>query len=53
MRLLTLLFFFELAFAHDVTAQKYLIIERTGTPKTEKLVLYDEIKFQLRDDDKG
>jgi len=53
MRLLILLFFFELAFADNVSAQKYLIIERTGTPKTEKLALYDEIKFQLRDDDKG
>lgn len=33
--------------------QKYLIIERSGTAKTERIAVYDELTFQLRDDDKG
>ena len=53
MRILTLLFLFTLAFSFHISAQKYLIIERTGTPKTEKIAVFDEIKFQLKDDDKG
>ncbi len=34
-------------------AQKYLIIERAGTAKTERIAMYDELTFQLKDDDKG
>jgi len=53
MRILILFFFFEFASTHEVFCQKYLIIERTGTAKTERIEIYDEITFELKDDDKG
>lgn len=33
--------------------QKFLIIEKAGRARTEKIALFDEITFQLKDDDKG
>lgn len=33
--------------------QKFLIIEKAGKARTEKIAVFDEIKFQLKDDDKG
>jgi len=33
--------------------QKYLIVEHAGTPHTKRFGLYDEITFQLKDDEKG
>ena len=34
-------------------SQKFLIIEKAGSPKTERIAIFDELKFQLKDDDKG
>ena len=42
-----------MAFLPSIRAQKFLIIERTGTPRTERIAVFDEITFQLREDDKG
>lgn len=33
-------------------AQKYLQIEKRGNPKTEKIKLYEQLTFQLRDNEK-
>lgn len=53
MKVWTLILFFSCILALDSSGQKYLIIEKSGSPKTERLAIYDEIKFQLKDDDKG
>mgnify|MGYP003577929479 CR=1 FL=1 len=53
MRTPILLCFFLIALSPFLSSQKYLIIERTGTPKTERIAIFDEITFQLQDDDKG
>ncbi len=53
MRIILLLVFFKLTIATNVLCQKYLIIERTGNPRTERIAIYDEITFELKDDDKG
>ena len=42
-----------LSFLHSLSAQEYLIIERTGRIRTERIAVYDELTFQLKDDDKG
>jgi hypothetical protein len=34
-------------------AQKYLLIERAGNPHTERIAMYDDLTFQLRDDNIG
>jgi hypothetical protein len=47
------LLFFIIFCVYQTSGQKFLIIERTGTPKTEKISVFDEITFQLNDDDKG
>ena len=36
-----------------LSAQKYLLIERAGNPHTERIAMYDDLTFQLRDDDAG
>ncbi|MDQ3015833.1 MAG: hypothetical protein M3R25_03800 [Bacteroidota bacterium] len=36
-----------------LSGQKYLIIQRAGTARTEKIAIFDELTFQLNDDDKG
>ncbi len=36
-----------------MSAQKYLLIERAGNPHTERIAMYDDLTFQLRDDDAG
>ena len=46
---ITFFFFFAL----NAQSQKYLIIERAGSKATEKIAQYDELTFQLKDDDKG
>lgn len=53
MRIPILLLFFLITLPPVISSQKYLIIERTGTPKTERIAIFDEITFQLKDDDKG
>ncbi len=42
-----------LSFLHTLSAQEYLIIERAGRIRTERIAVYDELTFQLKDDDKG
>jgi hypothetical protein len=34
-------------------AQKLLLIEKAGNPRTEKIAMYDELTFQLHDDEAG
>jgi hypothetical protein len=36
-----------------LSAQKYLLIERAGNPHTERIAMYDDLTFQLRNDDAG
>lgn len=38
--------------ANVACAQKYLQIEKRGNPKTEKIKLYEQITFQLKDNEK-
>ena len=45
--------FFLFAIIFMASGQKYLIIEKSGRAKTERLNQFDEITFQLKDDDKG
>ena len=45
--------FFFLALHFMASGQKYLIIEKAGRAKTERLNQFDEITFQLKEDDKG
>ena len=35
----------------DVSAQQYLLIEKAGNPRTERIKIYDELTFQLKDED--
>ena len=53
MRIILMLFLFVFTFTANIYCQKFLIIERAGTPKTERIAIYDEITFELKDDDKG
>ena len=34
-------------------AQRYLLIEKAGNPKTERIALYDKLTFQLHKDEAG
>lgn len=34
-------------------AQKTLLIEKAGNPRTERIAMYDELTFQLHDDEAG
>lgn len=34
-------------------AQKYLLIERAGNPHTERIAMYDDLTFQLKEDNVG
>jgi hypothetical protein len=36
-----------------IAAQKFLLIEKAGRARTERLMIFDELTFQLKDDDKG
>lgn len=36
-----------------INAQKVLLIEKSGRPRSERIQLYDEITFQLKDDEQG
>ncbi len=45
--------FASFIFLHNLSGQKYLIIERTGKISTERIPIYEELTFQLKDDDKG
>lgn len=53
MRIILLLLLFPSTSATNIYCQKFLIIERAGTPRTERIAIYDEITFELKDDDKG
>ncbi len=37
----------------SATAQKYVLIERAGNPRTERIAMYDELTFKLKDDVTG
>ena len=51
MRIIFFTVLFIIAFISDGTGQKFMIIERAGTPKTERIPLFDHLTFQLKDDD--
>lgn len=51
MRLLILVFFLVCSIT-GAAAQKYLLIERTGKVKTERFGIFENIRFQLKDDEK-
>lgn len=53
MRIFILLFLFASVITSNLLSQKFLIIERSGNPRTERIAIYDEITFELKDDDKG
>jgi len=53
MKITGLIFVFIIIFLTATSGQKFLLIERSCTPRTKRLGLYDEITFQLRDDTKG
>lgn len=35
----------------DLPAQQYLLIEKSGNPRTERIKIYDELTFQLKNED--
>ena len=53
MKITGLVFFFISFFLTDMSGQKFLLIERSGSPHTKRYGMYDEITFQLKDDEKG
>ncbi len=53
MKITGLVFVFIIIFMTATSGQKFLLIERSGTPHTKRFSLYDEITFQLKDDTKG
>lgn len=53
MNVFILSFLLTVAVGFQANCQKYLIIEKAGSPKTERIAIYDELTFQLADDDKG
>ncbi len=53
MKITCLVLLFFIAFLDVTVAQKFLTVERSGTPRTKRYSLYDEITFQLINDDKG
>ncbi len=53
MKSASLIILFLISFLTFASAQKFLVIERSGTPRTKRFKIYDEITFQLKDDNKG
>lgn len=53
MKFAPLFCFITVLFIQNLAGQKFLIIERSGTARTERIAVYDELTFQLKDDDKG
>ncbi|MDZ4749130.1 MAG: hypothetical protein SH808_11635 [Saprospiraceae bacterium] len=49
--LLSFIFFF-ISF-QQLSAQKYVLIEKAGNPRTERIPMYQELTFQIRDDKVG
>ncbi len=43
---------FFLSGVNRISAQQYLLIEKRGNPRTERIAVYDKITFQLHDDEK-
>jgi hypothetical protein len=48
-----LFLFIWLSFQGQSCAQKYILIERYGNPKTTRIAMYDELTFKLKDDKAG
>lgn len=51
MRIAFFVILFCFAFFLNGDCQKFLIIERSGTPKTERITMFDHLTFQLKDDE--
>ena len=49
----SLLFLFFCSISSVTFCQKFLIIEKAGNVRTERIAVFDEITFELKDDDKG
>jgi len=47
-----LIIFLLVAGVHVAGAQKYVLIEKRGNPKTERIAMYEYMIFQLQGDDK-
>lgn len=37
----------------QVSGQKYVLIEKAGSPRTERIAMYEELTFQIKDDKVG
>ncbi len=48
-----LLLILILHFLPSLNGQKYLLIEKAGTPRTERIAMYEELTFKLKDDKTG
>jgi len=48
-----LLLILLLHFLPSLNGQKYLLIEKAGTPRTERIAMYEELTFKLKDDKTG
>ncbi len=53
MKSAALISIFLISFLTYSSAQKFLVVERSGTARTKRFNVYDEITFQLKDDNKG
>jgi hypothetical protein len=53
MKLTGIFFVFSLFFLTSALGQKFLIIERSGTPRTKKFSSFDDLTFKLKYDNKG
>ena len=53
MKITGFVFIIIFTFLIEISGQKFLLIERSGTPRTQRFGLYDQLTFQLRDDTKG
>lgn len=48
-----LFFLLMLSVLSSGVCQKYVLIERAGTPVTQRISMYEDLTFQLKDDDAG
>ncbi len=53
MKITGLAIVFILGFLTVLSGQKFLIIEKSGSPHTKRFSTYDQITFQLKGDNKG
>ncbi len=49
----SIVLFILVSFLLSLVAQKHLLIEKAGNPRTERINMYDDLTFQLKDDSAG